>query len=186
MANHGHGTWMVHAIIIDRCWCSEGARVCISIILSYYHIIILSCYHITIWSYDHSYHNIIWEKKKKNMLQANVRFCSVHIYIYIDQTVLLLIVLLYYYTVQFYDYTLYWCFFIFTLSCHLMLSYYFAIMLVYYCTVLLLCYFTVLLLYYRTIIITCVCYYTNSLSFTIIIIYIWNYCYHYMSLLLRY
>ena len=100
MANHGHGTWMVQAINIDRCWCSEGARDCISIILSYYHVIILP--------YDHMIILIITSyEKKTNMLRANVRFCSVRIHIYIYQTVLLLFVLLYYYTVQFYNYTLY-------------------------------------------------------------------------------
>jgi hypothetical protein len=94
MANHGHGMWMVHAINIDGCWCSEGARVCISIILSYYHVIILP--------YDHMIILIItsYEKNTHAPGKRPVLFCAC-IYIYI------LIVLLYYYTDLFYNCTLY-------------------------------------------------------------------------------
>ena len=77
MANHGHGTWLVQAINIDRCWCSEGARDCISIILSYYHVIILP--------YDHMIILIITSYEKKNKHAPGKRpvlFCA-YIYIYL-------------------------------------------------------------------------------------------------------
>ena len=137
-----------------------------------YHIIILSCYHITIWSYDHSYHNIIWEKKQTCSGQTSGSVLCVYIYISNRFTIICTIILLHSPILQLYIILILLYFYTITLSCHLMLTDYFAIMLVYYCTVLLLCYFTVLLLYYRTIIITCVCYYyTSSLPFTIIILY---------------
>jgi len=112
-----------------------------------YHIIILSCYHITIWSYGHSYHNIIWEKYTCSGQTSGSVLC---VYIYI------LIVLLYYYTDLFYNCTLLILillyFYTITLSCYLMLSYYFAIMLVVllYCFTIMLFYcFTIVLPYYN-------------------------------------